>query len=252
MGDYSRWINWFRDVAPKPGAAPTSALGAPVYDAERLRRVMHANTAVQNLSRIKSLSPAKRMINWLETQPADVVDAAAQHLNWNRAQEVVLWLLGQSTTEAATAVKLFMRAAPAYYVKRKADNPSYKAAEFDEKIIQTFAANWTANRYARGGVGYDPSEVTPYGSSDIFFINELNELTAKLRSEGVNPLPILPGLAGPFKGPKPRELDVYLKQTGRGELFLVRFLFAGLGTWMLDEEINEADFDEWRLKNGLQ
>jgi hypothetical protein len=28
-------------------------------------------------------------------------------------------------------------------------------------------------------------------------------------------------------------------------------LFAGLGTWILDEEISEADFDEWMLKNDL-
>jgi hypothetical protein len=255
MRHYSSWINWFRDVAPKaPGAAPANALGAPVHDAERLRRVMHggkANTGVQNLSRIKSLSPAKRMINWLETQPAEVVDAAAQNLNWDRAEEVVLWLLGQSSTDAATAVKLFMRAEPAYYVRSKADNPSYGAAGFEEKVIQTFAAHWTAGRYARGGVGYDPSEVTPYGSSDVFFIKELNELTAKQSSEGVNPLPTLPGLAGPFKGPKPRELEVYLKQKGRGELFLARFLFAGLGTWIVDEEISEADFDEWMRKNDL-
>jgi hypothetical protein len=256
MRDYTRWVNWFRDVAPKaPAAAPAQALGAPLYDTERFRRVMRGRTSskdVENLSRVKSFTPARRMINWLATQPADVVDAAAQYLNWNQAEDVVLWLLGQSTTDAATAVKLFMRAEPADYVRTKADNPSYEYDAYPEKVIQTFAVNWTADGYARGGVGYDPSEVTPYGSSDIFFINEFKEFTAKLSSGGVNPLPILSGLEGPFSGPKPKDIDVYLKQKGRGELFLVRFLFAGLGTWMTDEDINEADFDEWMRKNDLK
>ena len=255
MSDYAFWINWFRNVTPKLSGAPqASSKGPPAHDTERFKRVLNGGAArptVQNLGLVKSLSPAQRMINWLKTQRADVVDVAAQNLNWDQAEEVVLWLLSQPTTDAATAVKLFMRAEPAYYVESKAENPSYEAAEFDEKMILSFAANWTANRYARGGVGYDPSEVTPYGSSDIFFINELNEIIAKHRANGIHPLPPLPGLEGPFKGPKPNDLDVYLKAQGRSELFFVRFLFAGLGTWILDEDINETDFDEWMRRNGL-
>ena len=190
------------------------------------------------------------MINWLETQPAHIVDAAAENLNWDQAQEVVLWLLQQPTTDAATAVKLFMRAEPTCYVGSVAQDPDYDSPE-DKRVIETFTANWTANRYARGGVGYDPSEVTLFGTSDIFFINELNDDLEKQRSNGVHVLPPLPGLAGPFKGPRPKELNEYLKALGRGELFLARYLFAGLGTWILDDEINEDDFDAWMRQNNL-
>lgn len=255
MSNYSFWINWFRTAAVKPpGETATAPIGAPAFDAERFGRVFKGGkvgAAARNLGLVKSLSPAERMINWLKTQPAEVVDAAAQNLNWDRAEEVVLWLLRQPATDAATAVKLFMRAEPAWYVSSKAEDPSYEASEFDENVILSFAANWTANRYARGGVGYDPSEVSPYGSSDIFYINELNEDIAKHGANGIRPLPTLPGLAGPFKGPRPKELEAYLKSQGRSELFFVRFLFAGLGTWIFDEEINEEDFDEWMRKNGL-
>lgn len=248
----SSWISWFRDVAPKATKAAPGP--AAIVDPERFRRVMNsgrASATAQNLGRLKSLSPAKRMTHWLATQPAEVVDAAAQNLNWDHAGEVVLWLLDQPTTDSATAVKLFMRAEPAYYLGGKAENPSYRADKIVEKAIRTFAAHWTAGFYARGGVGYDPTEVTPYGSSDVFYINEFNELAAKLTSEGVNPLPPLPGLAGPFEGPRPGDIDAYLKAKGRGELFLARYLFAGLGTWMLDEDISEADFDAWMVRNGL-
>jgi hypothetical protein len=255
MSDYTFWINWFRSNAPKPSSVPqASSRGAPGFDSERYRRVLNGGTAratVQNLGLVKSLSPAERMINWLKTQPAEVVDAAAANLNWDRAEEVVLWLLAQPTTDAATAVKLFMRAEPAFYVDSKGQDPSYEAEEFVEKVVLTFAANWTANRYARGGVGYDPREVSPYGSSDIFFINELNEDIAKYAANGSYPLPQLPGLAGPFNGPKPKELEVYLKARGRSELFFVRYLYAGLGTWITDDDISEADFDGWMRQNGL-
>lgn len=255
MDKYSFWINWFRTVAPAASDAPPARpIGAPGYDAERFGRILNGGkigATVRNLGLVKSLSPAERMINWLKTQPADVVDAAAQNLNWHRAEEVVVWLLQQPTTDAATAVKLFMRAEPACYVCSKAEDPSFEADDFDEAVIMTFVANWTAKRYARGGVGYDPSEVSPYGSSDIFYINELNDDIAKHAANGIHPLPALPGLAGPFHGPKPRALEVYLKHQGRSELFFVRFLFAGLGTWILDDDISEADFDAWMRHNGL-
>jgi hypothetical protein len=93
---------------------------------------------------------------------------------------------------------------------------------------------WTANRSARGGVGYDPSEVTPYGSSDVFFINDFNQVAAKLRSEGVYPVPDLTGLAGPFKGPKPKELEVYLKKRGEVNCFSCAFCSQAWahGFWM--------------------
>lgn len=229
-------------------------MGVPSYDAERFGRVLNGGngtTTGRHLGLIKSLSPSRRMINWLKTQPPGVVDAFAQHLNWDRAEEVILWLLAQPTTDAATAVKLFMRAEPAYFIEANTEKHSDKEPEFEQQIIQIFTANWAANKYARGGVGYDPSEVTEFGTSDIFFINELNETITKLRSKGLGPLPHLPGLAGPFKGPQPRELELYLNDMDRSELFFVRFLFAGLGTWIADENISETDFDEWMLKNGL-
>lgn len=251
MGDHTFWIDWFRSVAPNLAKAPAQASrAASAIHNERIARVLNGATA-QIVSSIKQLSPAKRMIHWLGSQPAEVVDAAAQNLNWSQAEEVVLWLLGRPTTDAATAVKLFMRAEPAFYVDQKADNPSCAYTEFDEQVILTFAANWTANRYARGGVGYDPSEVSPYGSSDIFFINELNENLAKHRANGIHPLPPLPGLRGPFAGPVPKELEAYFDALSRDEFFLVRFLFAGLGTWIMDDAISEADFDRWIAKNGL-
>lgn len=255
MSDYSRWINWFRNVSPiRSSAPPARSTGVPSYDAERFGRVLYGGngtTAARHVGLIESLSSSQRMINWLKTQPPGVVDAFAQHLNWDRAEEVILWLLAQPTTDAATAVKLFMRAEPAYYIENMAEKPSDEPPEFEQQIIQIFTANWTANRYSRGGVGYDPSEVSEFGTSDIFFINELNQTIARLRSTGVYPSPTLRGLAGPFIGPKPRELEMYLKAMDRSELFFVRFLFAGLGTWITDENINEMDFDEWMQKNGL-
>ena len=251
MSNNGFWIKWFRATVPALGVPQPSPKGAPGPDAERLARVMNGRATSRNLGSMNSLSPADRMVNWLKMQPPEVIDAAAENLNWDQAEEVVLWLLRQSTTDAATAVKLFMRAEPAFYVDSKAKDPSYEASAFDEAVIMTFATNWVANRYARGGVGYDPREVSPYGTSDIFYINELNEDLAKHRANGIHPLPPLPGLAGPFKGPKPKALEVYLKAQGRSELFLVRYLFAGLGTWILDDDISEADFDEWMRKNGL-
>lgn len=255
MSDPAFWINWFRSVKPElTGGARRGQTTTPSYNPQRISRAL--NTApvkapVQDFSRIRSLSPAERMIDWLKAQPADVVDAAAAHLNWDQAEEVVLWLLARPATDAATAVKLFMRAEPAFYVDQKADDPSCDYTEFDEKVILTFAANWTANRYARGGVGYDPTEVSPYGSSDIFFIDELNEDIAKHAANGIHPLPPLPGLAGPFQGRKPPDFEDYLRTLGRDELFLVRFLFAGLGTWIMDDDISEADFDAWLAKTGF-
>ena len=255
MSNYAFWINWFRkESANLSSASQAKSKGAPGYDAERFGRVLNGEAARkpgQNLGLVKSLTPAQRMINWLKMQPADVVDAAAQNLNWDRAEDVVLWLLSQPTTDAATAVKLFMRAEPAFYVESKAEDPLYEPEEFVEKVVLSFASNWTANRYARGGVEYDPSEVTPFGSNDIGFINELNDDIAKYGANGIFPLPPLPGLAGPFNGPRPKELENYLKAQGRSELFFVRFLFAGLGTWIFDEEISEEDFDAWMRKNGL-
>lgn len=255
MGNSSFWIDWFRSVTPAlPAAAGKMPKTAPAYDAERIKRVMKvapANSLALDFGRIKSRSPAERMIDWLKTQPAEIVDAAAEILNWDQAEEVVLWLLAQPTTDAATAVKLFMRAEPACYIYTKAENPAHEYTEFDENVILTFAANWTGKRYARGGVAYDPTEVSPYGSSDIFFINELNEDMAKLRASGIHLLPQLPGLAGPFKGRKPMEFQDYMDALGRDEFFLVRFLFAGLGTWITNDGISEADFDAWLAKTGL-
>jgi Domain of unknown function (DUF4274) len=251
---YSSWINWFRDVSPKLNTFPAKAIVAPGIDAQRIERALnrgHARLAARDFGILAAQSPAMRMINWLKTQPACVVDAAALNLNWDRAEEVIIWLLDQSTTDAATAIKLFMRTAPSYYVSRKAQDLAYEASVYTETAIQSFAANWTANRYSQGGVAYDPSEITPFGSSDIFYINELNDLLEKQRSNGVHILPNLSGLEGPFNGDKPKDIDVFLKEKGKSEYFLVRFLFAGLGTWIVDDKIDENDFDNWMRENNL-
>lgn len=253
MSDHSLWTNWFRSATPKLADAQAPG-GASAVATDRIARVIKrtdVSSTAQDLRWLKPLSPVERMIHWLKTQPAEVVDAAAQELNWDQAAEVILWLIRQPTTDAATAVKLFLRAEPAFYVDGKAGDPSYNADEEAEKIILAFAANWSANRYARGGVGYDPAVVSPHGSSDIFFINELTDDLAKHRANGIHPIPTLPGLAGPFKGPLPKELNFYMNALSRDDLFLVRFLFAGLGTWIMDDEISEADFDRWIVKNGL-
>lgn len=172
MANYAFWIDWFRaesaKLRRKPSASPKSGT---LYDADRIRRAVKSRagaTTVRNFDLVRSASPAQRMIDWIKTLPTDVAHAAAEHLNWDQAGEVILWLVDQPTTDAATAVKLFLRAEPAFYVEFKAEDPDYEYEEFAERIILTFAANWTAGRYTHGGVGYDPSEVSPYGSSDIF------------------------------------------------------------------------------------
>lgn len=254
MQTYSHWINWFRKVAPNvPGGMPEKAMNVSPSGTERFRRVIGGmdRPAAMDLGDLASLTAGERMIRWLETQPPVIVDAAAAELNWSQAEAVVLWLIRRTSTDAATAVKLFLRAEPAYFAQRKAENPAYRPSEFDEAVITTFAANWIAERYPRGGVGYDPREVSPYGSSDIARIDELNEIIARNRSNGAYSLPALPGLAGPFNGPKPPPLEAHLQGLRRNELFLVRFLFAGLGTWILDEAIDEAGFDAWLEHNGL-
>lgn len=92
MSDCSRWIDWFRRAGATMPAQPVApSVGAPGFDRARFDRVLKggkASAVVRDLGLSKSLSPAQRMINWLKTQPADVVDATAQHLNWERTASI--------------------------------------------------------------------------------------------------------------------------------------------------------------------
>jgi hypothetical protein len=195
------------------------------------------------------LSPTERMMEWLKLQKPEVVDAVASQLNWDQSEEVILWLLNQPTTDAATAVKLFMMSQPSYYAIDDADPVDGVAKE----VIDTFAANWLAGGYARGTVGYDPAEIKlrigGVDFSDIADINELADIEVKKRASGRLPWPPLHGLAGPFMGPKPKEIEEYFADD-QHELFTVRFLLGGLGTW-LHEPSWDKDYGLWLSQHGL-
>jgi hypothetical protein len=197
----------------------------------------------------KHLSPAERMIEWLKLQKPDVVDAVAVQLNWDQAEDVILWLLKQPTTDAATAVKLFMMSEPSYYAIDDAD-PIHGVAK---EVIDTFSANWIAGRYARGTVGYDPKEIKvrigDVDISDIADLNELADIEVQKRASGSLPWPPLHGLVGPFMGPKPKEIEEYFADD-QHELFTVRFLLGGLGTW-LHEPSWDKDYGRWLSAHGL-
>lgn len=192
------------------------------------------------------LTPTKRMQLWLSTQTPELVDAVASQLNWDDAEDVILWILKNTKTDAATALKLFMRSEPAFFSEGFSDSGS-----FAEQVIDTFSTNWTAGKYARGTVGYDPHEVSPFGTSDIFFINEFMEIDRNERPSGKLPWPPLQGLAGPFHGPKPKEdISEYFINDREG-YFTLRFLLGGLGSWIMDTEINEEDYKKWLFANGF-
>jgi hypothetical protein len=218
-------------ASASPGPAPV-AVAAPRPSARTLQLDLH-------------LHPAERMIKWLAGQPAEIVDAAAQALNWDQAEDVIVWILRQPATDAATAVKLFLRAEPAFYAGENASEPEEPVAA----IIEAFAKNWTASRYARGGVGYDPSEVSEYGSSDSFFINEIEDLETQHRASGKIPWPPLRGLKGPFSGPRPRDIADYFKHD-KDELFRVRFLLEELGSLIVSDDIDDDDYSAWRNAHG--
>jgi hypothetical protein len=217
------------------------------------------------------LTPAERMKIWLSKQKPEVVDAVSKSLNWDQAEEVILWILKRPKTDAATAVKLFMLSQPACYA---IDGVTLDEGDFAKDVIDAFSANWTAGKYGRGSVGYDPSKpiysnddlIKIYGStevkdqsgkiidfssiSDLRHIEELNRFEVEKRSAGKLPWPPLHGLEGPFDGPEPKEQFEYFKGD-REELFTLRFLQAGLGTWSIGDEFDEADYKKWLLVNGF-
>lgn len=205
------------------------------------------------------LSPEERLKIWLSKQTPEVVDSVACILNWDFAEDVILWLLSRHETDSATAVKLFMRSEPGYYALESAE---LEAGSFAHNVIKAFSANWTAGKYRRGGVGYDPKEPQPgsieikdkngkvIDTSDFVSIKELADIEVAKRSSGLLPWPPLHGLQGPFPGPKPRELSDCFKND-KTSYYTVRFLLGGLGTWIMDSEIDENDYKQWLVEKGL-
>jgi hypothetical protein len=217
------------------------------------------------------LTPAERMKIWLSKQKPEVVDAVSKSLNWDQAEEVILWVLMQEKTDAATAVKLFMLSQPAYYA---IDGVTLDEGDFAKDVIDAFSSNWNAGKYARGNVGYDPSKpiysnddlIKIYGTTevkdksgkiidfsainDLKDIEELKRIETEKRSLGKLPWPPLNGLEGPFAGPEPKEPFEYFKGDREG-LFTLRFLLAGLGSWSVGDEFDEADYKKWLFVNGF-
>jgi hypothetical protein len=214
------------------------------------------------------LSPAERMKIWLSKQTPEVVDAVAQSLNWDQAEEVILWLLKRKDTDAATAVKLFIKSQSAYYCLDDVRPPK----GFAKDVIDAFSSNWIARAYTLGNVGYDPAEPkytrdqliqiykvpevkNSYGDVETFNgltdIKELELFELEKRSAGKMPWPPLLGLRGPFTGPKPKEAFEYFKNDREG-LFTLRFLLGGLGTWFSGDEFNDADYKKWLFVNGFE
>lgn len=204
------------------------------------------------------LTPVERMKIWLSNQKPEVVDVVAQELNWDQAEEVILWILGNKKTDVATAVKLFMKSEPAYYAMK-----GVELRDFAKDVIETFSANWDAGNYVRGTVGYDPRKPSPgsieikdkngniIDTSDFFFIDEFNRAQLDQRSSGALPWPFLQGLEGPFVGPEPKgDVSEYFKNDREG-YFTLRFLLGGLGTWIMDDEIDDEDYKKWLFVNGF-
>ena len=160
------------------------------------------------------LSPTDRMKRWLSKQKPEVVDAVANWLNWDEAGEVILWLLKRRKTDAATAVKLFMKSEPAWYGL----DGVRPVQGFAKKVIEEFSANWIAGHYARGTVGFDPRDVPPNRTGGIRDYNEFAGIEPKKRASGQLPWPPLRGREGPFQGPKPKKADEYFKLTGKAIL----------------------------------
>jgi Domain of unknown function (DUF4274) len=217
------------------------------------------------------LNPAERMTIWLSKQRPEIVDAVAQQLNWDQAEEVILWVLKNKKTDAATAVKLFMKSEPAYYAIDGVRPPD----GYIKQIMDAFSSNWIAGQYARGTVGYDPAKPTYskddllkiYGTtevkdksgkaidfsaiSDLRSIEELNRAEREKRSSGKLPWPPLSGLEGPFAGPEPKQdISEYFMHDQEG-YFTLRLLLGGLGTWIMDTDIKEDDYKKWLLANGF-
>jgi Domain of unknown function (DUF4274) len=214
------------------------------------------------------LTASERMKIWLSLQKPEVVDAVAQSLNWDEAEEVILWLLKRKKTDAATALKLFMKSEPAYYA---IDGVTLRDGDFAKDVIDAFSSNWTTGQYAKGNVGYDPAEpkytrdqlIEIYGRPEVknsfgdvetfnglTVIKEIEHIELDKRSAGKLPWPPLLNLRGPFTGPKPLEAIEYFKNDREG-LFTLRFLLAGLGTWFTGDEFDEADYKKWLLVNGF-
>jgi hypothetical protein len=199
--------------------------------------------------------PTSRMKLWLEKQTAEVVDAVAQSLNWDHAEDVIIWLLQRKKTDVATAVKLFMKSEPSYFIK----NPERHSDSFEVRVYKTFSSNWIAGHYASGTIGYDPSKPT-YSNDDIIkiwgslevkaqsgelidfskindlrFIEEFEKTQQDLLAKNQFNGPLLRGLRGPFEGPEPKDLGDYFRNDKEG-YFTLRSLLGGLGSMLIETD----------------
>jgi Domain of unknown function (DUF4274) len=273
MGRLTRFISKIFNREFKPDAANEklrqrmfSAMAEAQSNTSNSPTIAYRKDAALSLH----LTPAERMINWLSRQNPEVVDAVSKSLNWDQAEEVILWILRQPKTDAATAVKLFMLSEPAYYAIDDVRPPQ----GFTKNVIDAFSSNWIAGKYGRGHVGYDPKKpkysnddlIKMYGTTevkakngniidfsainDLKDIEDLKRIEVEKRSSGKLPWPPMHGLEGPFDGPEPKETFEYFKGDREG-LFTLRLLLGGLGTWSIGEEFDEAEYKKWLLANGF-
>lgn len=186
----------------------------------------------------------KRMIEWLAQQPPLIVDAAAKELNWDFASDVLVWILNQPTTDAATAVWLFYLGEPSFYLPTKSKDGSLVVNDLDNEVVKAFITNWPKDFYSKGSVIFKPKE--QFGH----IIEELEEGEKDFRASGMIPWAPLKGIAGPFKGKKSKELLEYFKTDQQTEYF-IRALFEDLGTWFDGMDEKNAAYRDWRLTNGF-
>ena len=185
-----------------------------------------------------------RMIEWLRLQSPSIVDAAARELNWDFANDVLVWVLDQRTTDAATAARLFYMGEPSFYVPTKRADGSLIIEKLDDDIIKTFVVNWSKDFYARGNISFKPREEFEH------IVKELSEGEAEFRASGMIPWAPLMGIEGPFKGKKSKQLLEYFK-TDRETEYRIRALFEDLGTWFDGMDEKNAAYRDWRKTNGF-
>lgn len=186
-----------------------------------------------------------RMISWLKKQSTRDFHAAATHLNWDYAMDVLEWIVDQPTTQAATALELFFMAEPTFYLPRKLSDGTIDREEPLPKIISVFANRWSEDGYAKNGIGLDP--VAIYGNE----IKEIETADALFRDSGMMPWPKLEGLSKPLAG-KSEYVSVFdLHKEDQAESFRIRALFEDLGTRPMDDGSDQTHYVNWRIANGF-
>lgn len=185
-----------------------------------------------------------KMVQWLSKQPPLIVDAAARSLNWDYSEDVIVWLLNQPTTDAATAVYLFLLAEPSWYTPMKRKDGTIEIMDFDSEVVKAFTANWPKNFYTRGKVGFNPRAEFDH------ILEELKEAETEFRSSGMIPWEPLIGIEGPFKGPKSRDIFGCFKKD-KNEQIRVIALFEDLGISFKDYGLPKEVVQNWRVANGF-